>query len=242
MKTILTVIFLFSLTFISYSQNTDNKVAKTEDSDSLDESIKMYDRYCPILGGDTVRIYRGIRCTGMIKDVYPNGNAKHKGFYDDGKIVSMFTNYFENGQVERIFKAKSETRGTIDIYYKSGMIKAKGEYIKGEPLKWEDYYPDGKVEFSEEYNRGMDYHLFTKMYFENGNPQMIFELTDEKTRKYKYEEYYENGQIKLKGTKVQNKSTGDYREDGKWLYYDESGKVTMEETYERGFLMNDKKY
>lgn len=235
--------FLFTMvSCICFSNNLFSQNATKTESDSADISISKFDRYCPIMGGDTVRTYNGLRLTGYFKDNYPSGRVLHKGYYDDGKLVTMFTNYYESGQVERIFKAKSETRGTVEIYYPSGQFKSKGEYIKGEPIKWEDYYPDGKLEFTEEFSRNLEYHLYSKMYYENGKPQIIFEIFDEKNRKYNYAEYYESGQVKQKGQKIQNKSTGDYKEDGKWSYYDETGKLTLEEEYEKGFLISDKKY
>ena len=234
------VFFILYLLFFAINCTSQNNIKP--DADTIDFSISKYDRYCPIMGGDTLRVYRGIRLTGFIKDVYPNGRVLHKGFYDDGKLVTMFTNYYESGQIERVFKAKSETRGTIEVYYPNGQLKSKGDYIKGEPIKWEDFYPDGKPEFAEEFDRNLDYHLYSKMYYETGSAQIIFEIIDVKNRKYDYAEYYENGQVKQKGKKIQNKSTGDYKEDGKWQYYDEKGKLTLEEEYEKGFLISDKKY
>ncbi len=237
----MTLFFAFMSCFCLFKNLNAQNNAQSE-ADSVDISISKYDRYCPIMGGDTVRTYNGLRLTGYFKDAYPSGRVLHKGYYDDGKLVTMFTNYYETGQVERVFKAKSETRGTVEIFYPSGTYKSKGEYVKGEPIKWEDYYPDGKLEFTEEFSRNLEYHLYSKMYYENGKPQIIFEIFDEKNRKYNYAEYYENGQVKQKGQKIQNKSTGDYKEDGKWSYYDENGKLTLEEEYEKGFLMSDKKY
>jgi antitoxin component YwqK of YwqJK toxin-antitoxin module len=240
LRTIASGIFILSFLLIAVKGNSQNNIKP--DSDTSDISISKYDRYCPIMGGDTLRVIRGIRLTGFFKDAYPNGRILHKGYYDDGKLVTMFTNYYESGQIERVFKAKSETRGTLEIYFPSGQLKSKGEFIKGEPVKWEDYYPDGKMEFSEEFSRNLEYHLYSKMFYESGKPQIIFEIFDEKNRKYNYSEYYETGQIKQKGQKIQNKSTGDYKEDAKWSYYDENGKLTLEEEYEKGFLLSDKKY
>jgi antitoxin component YwqK of YwqJK toxin-antitoxin module len=240
LRTIASGIFILSFLLIAVKGNSQNNIKP--DPDTLDISISKYDRYCPIMGGDTLRVIRGIRLTGFFKDAYPSGRVIHKGYYDDGKLVTMFTNYYESGQIERVFKAKSETRGTIEIYFPSGQLKSKGEFIKGEPVKWEDYYPDGKMEFSEEFSRNLEYHLYSKMFYESGKPQIIFEIFDEKNRKYNYSEYYETGQIKQKGQKIQNKSTGDYKEDGKWSYFDEGGKLTLEEEYEKGFLLSDKKY
>ncbi|HNW70610.1 MAG TPA: hypothetical protein PKI01_09425 [Bacteroidales bacterium] len=227
---------LFSLIgFVSYSQDSIT-------TDQSAENFEIYNKLCPILGGDSVRFCNGIKCVGQVKDFYPDGKLKHKGYYDGGQLISMFDNYFENGNVERHFQAKSDTRGVIEEYYPNGKIKSKGEYINGEMLKWEDYYEDGHYEFAEEYDKGIEYHLYTRIYYEDGSPKILFELIDKKQRIYTYKEYYSNGNIKEDGTKIQNITNGDYKQDGIWKYYDESGKLILEEEYIRGMLNSEKKY
>jgi antitoxin component YwqK of YwqJK toxin-antitoxin module len=233
MKPLLTLfLFLFycSLTF-----------AQTEE-DTVDYSVPQYDKLCTIMGGDSIRYQNGQKATGFFKDFYPSGRLKHKGYYDQGQIITVFTNYYENGQVERDFKSKTERRGTLEVFYKSGALLSRVEWIGGESLKWEDYYPYGQLEFAEEFNKGLDYYLYMRFYFETGKPQILFELTDEKARTYSYKEYYPNGQIKECGNKVQNEALNDYQLDGKWSYYDENGKLTLEEEYTHGQLINDKSY
>jgi antitoxin component YwqK of YwqJK toxin-antitoxin module len=156
--------------------------------------------------------------------------------------VTVFTNYYENGQVERNFKTKSETRGLLEVFYPSGVVKSRVDWIKGQSQKWEDFYESGKLEFTEEFTRNLDHYLYMRFYYENGNPQTLFELINEKTRTYSYTEFYENGKIQGKGTKVHNKNIDDYQMDGLWQYFDENGKLTLEEEYVRGQLINDKKY
>lgn len=213
-----------------------------DDNDTVDISIREYDVYCKALGGDSVRICNGLPCSGLIKDFYPNGNLKHKGYYDYGKIATIFSNYYENGKIERNFKSKSDVRGNIEIFYPSGILKSKGEYIKGDALKWEDYYENGQIEFSEEFNKGMDYHLYTRFFYEDGKPQILFELIDEKNRIYSYKEFYEGGQMKEEGKKIQNKSNGDYPQDGVWRFYNAEGKLILEEEYIKGMLNSEKKF
>ncbi len=211
-------------------------------NDTIDESIRVYDKLCPILGGDSIRYANGVKCVGLMKDYYPNKVLKHKGYYDQGQIVTVFTNYYDNGAIERNFAIKTESKGTLELFYRNGKIKAKGEYVKGEMLKWEDYYENGQLEFAEEYNRGLDHHLYTRFYFENGTPKVLFELTDAKKRIYTYKEFYENGHLKEEGIKIQNKSSGDYMQDGDWKYYDESGKLTLIENYISGSLNEEQKF
>ncbi|HNW89067.1 MAG TPA: hypothetical protein PKN48_05350 [Bacteroidales bacterium] len=223
------------LNIFLYSQNSDVNMAD-------DEGIDQYNSYCQCLGGDSVRYCNGLRCSGQVKDYYPDGKVKHNGYYDQGKIATVFTNYYSNGNVERIYRAKSENRCLMESYHPNGKVKSKGEFIKGEMLKWEDYFENGQIEFSEEYNKGTEYHLYTHIYYENGNPKILFDLIDVKSRLYSYKEYYENGQVEEQGKKIQNKATRDYPQDGMWEYYNESGKLILVEEYVRGMLNDERKY
>lgn len=214
-----------------------------QSTDSVDLSIPEYDKLCSIMGGDSIRLApNGQKATGFFKDTYPDGKIRHKGYYDQGKIVTVFTNYYENGQVERTFKAKTDKKGTLDVYYPSGAPLSHVEWIDGESLLWEDYYPHGQIEFAEEYNKNLEYYLYMRFYYEDGKPQILFELTDEKQRLYSYKEFYPNGQVKEMGNKMYNEALNDYPMEGKWFYYEENGKLTLEEEYTRGQLINDVKY
>ena len=51
----------------------------------------------------------------------------------------------------------------------------------------------------------------------------------------KVTEYYKNGSIKKKGTKVRN------FKDGYWYLYSKEGKIVMVEHYKNGKLLNDAK-
>jgi antitoxin component YwqK of YwqJK toxin-antitoxin module len=237
MKSAMLSVLLVFCVAVGYSQEVE-----TEDTDTIDLSIPQYDKLCSIMGGDSVRLNNGQKATGFFKDTYPSGRLKHKGYYDQGKIITVFTNYYENGQIERTFKAKTDRRGTLEVYYPTGGLLSRVEWIDGESLMWEDYYPKGQLEFSEEYNKGLDYYLYMRFYYEDGRPQILFELVDEKERIYSYNEYYPNGQVKESGSKMYNANLNDYPMEGKWVYYDENGKLTLEEEYTHGQLINDKRY
>lgn len=219
-------------------------LAQTE-NDSVPEpdlSIPEYDNLCAIMGGDSVRLNRGMKVTGFIKDLYPSGKIRHKGYYENGQISTIFSNFYENGQMERCFKTKTDRKGTLEVYYPDGMLLSRVEWINGESRKWEDFYHSGQVEFEEEFNNGLDYYLYMRFFYEDGKPQVLFELLDEKTRTYSYKEFFPNGQVKESGIKVHNESINDYQMEGTWQFFNESGKLILEEEYTRGLLINDKRY
>lgn len=231
--------FCFSIIFfISLTSFSQNSYVNYNDS----ENFELYNKLCPHLGGDSVRCCNGLKCVGQVRDYFTDGKLKHNGYYDQGKIVSVFTNYYRNGNIERSFIAKSESRGNIKEFYTDGKMKSQGQYLNGEMLKWEDYFENGFLEFSEEYNKSIEYHLYTHIYYEDGTPKILFDLINEKQRLYSYKEYYSNGKIEEEGNKIQNKSTHDYQQDGTWNYYDESGKLILKEEYINGMLNNETKY
>jgi len=240
-KNIATVICILICCFVglspAYSQSDTLNLETI-----ADQSISEYDQYCPIMGGDSVRMENNQKATGYFKDFYPGGAIKHKGYYENGKIITVFKNYYENGQEERSFKARSYVRGILEVYYPNGYLLSRVEWVDGESQKWEDFYADGQLEFAEEYDKRLEYHIYMRFYYEDGTPKVLFELADEKERTYSYKEYYPQWKVKESGMKVQNANLGDYQMDGKWEYFDESGKLILEEEYHKGLLINDKEY
>jgi len=68
---------------------------KEADNDTLykgDPSIEIYDKFNKIIGGDSVRFCEKHKCSGWIKDYYTNGKLKHKGFYENGKLTTVYSN------------------------------------------------------------------------------------------------------------------------------------------------------
>ena len=129
----------------------------------------------------------------------------------------------------------------MTVYHKDGKIRSSIKYTDGNPVKWEDYFSNGKMEYYEEYNK-KGLYVAQKSFFENGQPQEILELTDKKKLLYSKKEYFENGKIKSDGETVYNADLLDYQRSGKWSYFDESGKLVKEEFYVGGKVNEEKNY
>jgi len=243
MKFILNIAFIFLFLLSANSQVFDiSDLENDNDSTTeIDESIDFYDKYNPVFGGDSIRYRKGVKCMGQVKDFYPSGKLKHKGIYDKGKLT-IYKNYYENGQLERSFKVKGSLKHILELYYKDGKLKSKVDYFKKEELIWQDFFPDGKMEFYEEYDKSFDFYISLKFFYENGNPQNILELIEKKKRLYDSKEYYENGKIKEEGKIIHNIALNDYQKVGIWKIYDEIGKLIAEEEYVKGRVINDKKF
>lgn len=200
--------------------------------------IKLYDRLNYLLGGDSIRYdqQKGYAASGWREDKYENGQLLHKGYYEEGKL-KIYKNYFDNGQLERTFYVKPNPNFfTMKVYYKDGKQRSEIEYKDGAPQKWQDWYPNGQLEFIEEYDKDLEYFIQQKSYLQDGTPQAIMELIDEKKKIYSKKEYHQNGKIKEEGNLVFDKGAGDYRKDGVWKVYDETGKLIEENIYVKGEL------
>lgn len=236
MKFFLYIAVVFCPAFQAFSQN---KYSPEEITDKK-YGINIYERLNARLGGDSTRNCKGYACDGWVADFYTNGAILHKGYYVEGQLKT-YQNFFINGQMEREFKALDDYKSAMVIFYKDGKVKSNIKYDESSPIKWEDFYPNGQLEYFEEYAK-KGYYLAQKSFFENGQPQETFEMTNKKKLLYAKKEYFESGKIKTEGETVYNVDMLDYQKTGKWSYYDETGKLVKEEFYVNGKVNEEKNY
>lgn len=213
------------------------------DASIVDEryGILLYEPLNMQLAGDSVRLCDGYACNGWVEDNYEDGTLLHKGYYIDGQL-KVYKNYYPNGEMEREFKGIDNYRSSLEKFYPTGELKSKVKYQGGDPLEWTDYFKNGNVEYEEEYDKSMMYHKMKNSYYEDGTPETALTLDHKKKLIFTYFEYYPSGQMKLEGEMQFSESTYDYMRVGKWTYYNESGSVTKEETYDNGNLTKEKTY
>jgi antitoxin component YwqK of YwqJK toxin-antitoxin module len=222
---------------------TAPKKYKEKEIYDADYGIKFYDRLNFLLGGDSVRYdqQKGYAANGWREDYYENGQLLHKGYYQEGQL-KIYKNFFDNGQLERNFIIKpNPSLYSMKVYYKDGKPRAEIDYVKGNPQKSQEWYPNGQLEYIEEYDKDCEYFIQNKTYQENGSPTMTLELTDEKRKIYAKKEYHSNGKVKEEGNIHYDKLIDDYRKEGKWNVYDETGKLIEVDTYVKGELSNTEK-
>lgn len=182
------------------------------------------------IGGDSVRKCNGYACRGWIKDYYDDGAVMHLGFYVDGQLKN-YKNFYPNGGVEREYRILDDFRSVLTIYFQTGQIRSEVKYMKSSAILWQDFYPNGNPEYYEEYDRGINYFIAQRFYFENGSPKSLLELENKKKLEYIKKEFYENGNVKAFGKMMYNKSQLDYQKIGTWIEYDESGKEINRQEY-----------
>jgi antitoxin component YwqK of YwqJK toxin-antitoxin module len=202
---------------------------------------------------------QGIR-QGSWKASYDNGNPKYKGFFKDGSPIGEFLRFYEDGTPKaRMIYHENVDTVQVTLYYQNNKIAAEGQYVsmKKEGI-WTYYsYYSGKLVCKENYLHGLKVG-FSDKFYESGV------LSEELEYKYdmkngRWNQFYENGTPRLKGNYQLNLRTGPYlvlyptgqtqitgqfkrdKMEGKWVYYDENGKIELEIEYLNGIAQNQDK-
>ncbi len=238
------IIFLSLFFFISsfvFAQFDDDAFWFKEKNDDPFEGITEYDKYNPFMEGDSVRICGKSPCNGWIKDLYPdNLTTKHQGSYVNGKLTSVYKNYYPDGKMERFFQLNANgSSAKIETYYPNGNLHLKVEYRKGNIILYEEYQQDGKPEVLENINNNAQFHIYQRYYYPNG--QLFSDLTIENKGKliYSFKTFYDSGEKRSEGSKISQKATGDYLKHLEWKYFSKDGKLIKTEHYSNGRLRID---
>jgi len=200
--------------------------------------IQYYDNFNPILGGDSIRKYfDGHLCNGLIEDHYPDGKILHKGFYTDGKLT-QYTNYFEDGQLERVFKPTSDRKDELKKYFPNKKLKSDVEYFEGNSTLWQDYYDNGQLSYLEEYDKKHERVLRRCSYYRDGKARSVFVPLEIKGAiiKYSLKEYFPNGQLQEESEALYNADSYDFVKDGDAKQYDDKGNLIGEYEFVGGKL------
>lgn len=213
--------------------------AQQPDTDNRNKPIKEYQVFNEFLGGDSVRLCKGHPCTGKIKDYYQNGELKHKGYYNKGKLTTTYTNYFMNGQKERIFNKKNVNKAELKVFYRNGEERSLITYWKGEPLEWKEFTKNGTLEFYELYDKSLEYVEIRTYYFKDGTKSSHMEIKDKRKGVYTKKLFYEDGTLKAKGEVLHNRYINAYRHNNEWIYYDEQGNPELKQEYVKGKVVRE---
>lgn len=243
----LIIVFCLSSFLSGYSQN--NLLSKKlyhevyEPSQVIDSvyGIMRYEKLNFYLGGDSVRNCTGYACTGWVSDFYTNDQLLHKGFYAEGKL-KMYKNYYPDGKLERDFRAIDDYRSKLTLYHPNGTLKAEIEYKEGNPIKYDEYYDNGKPESSEIMEKNGEYFTKKISWYKNGQIESQLIMTNKKEYIYTQKDYHENGNIIAEGNVKYSPILNDYVKIDSWKYYDANGKQLREEEYLNGKLHSSKSY
>ncbi|HXB40934.1 MAG TPA: hypothetical protein VNZ49_10360 [Bacteroidia bacterium] len=243
MKNLLAIFFSLFF-FCSFSQMAQDyadqvpQLRRFDPKEVVDSTygITMYDKLTPLMGGDSVRYdKKGYNIQGWCDDFYKSGKLLHKGFYVDGQLRA-YKNYYENDQMERVYRMLDYKHCEVFIYYPDGKLKSEVHYYNHVPNKQIDYFPNGNMNFYEESHGDNDYLIKRNSFFENGYAEIIFELIDKRKRLYLHKEFFPTGKLKEEGTLKYSADKIDYVKEGEWKTYNEAGDVVKTEKYQNGEL------
>ncbi|MCB9187962.1 MAG: hypothetical protein H6599_01645 [Flavobacteriales bacterium] len=224
----------------NFDKQLPEKPVYTADLVDSTYGITLYEPLNMALAGDSVRMVNGYAAQNWIEDYYEDGALLHKGYYIDGQL-KVYKNYYPDGTVERNFVNVDGYRSKVTLYYPNGNIKSQVTYSEGAALVWTDYFMNGNIEYYEEYNKNLMWHIAKRSYYESGQAQSLFELTDKKKLNYTQNDFYSTGKKKMAGTLRYDKDAYDYFKTGKWLYFSEGGSPIKEEEYQDGKLLKTNK-
>ena len=245
MKHVVILILFFALFNAICAQTSDKDSLSlatagenTEQSDTIDFSVSDYDKYTPLLGGKEKRLRSdGLVMNGMVKDYYSDSTLKHKGYYQNGQLVSTYKNYYPDGSLERSFAAKGTNKIVLQTFYPNGKSKVYMEFHKGEMVKYIEYWPDGKMSYYEEHDKKRSCYISLKNYYPDGRIKDELILIDPKKLVYEQKEYYPDGKIKESGQMLYNKVYMDYLKNGEWKVYNPDGSLKEVLEYDKGELV-----
>ena len=233
---------------VSFAQNDqhikDQLPQKVTYPDSIadpDLGVDIYEPLNMLLAADSVRLCDGYDCEGWITDYYTNGNIIHKGFYVDGQL-KVYKNYYPDGTLERDFSTVDNYRCQVTLYYPNGEKKSFVKYLHGTALVWTDYFEDGKMKYYEEFHKSLSYHIAKKSFYASGQTEDELVLIHKKKLNYDKNTYYNDGTMSVDGEMKFDESTYDYLKIGTWKYYDESGQIKKQLTYNNGRVSDEKKF
>ncbi|MEO8149528.1 MAG: hypothetical protein ABI723_17945 [Bacteroidia bacterium] len=156
--------------------------------------------------------------SSVVLERYPNNTVKQEMVYAPDSSFSVLIDYYKSGKRQNVDTLINDNiNGWSTEYNSDGTLRASQLFDFNKPLiqKYFLYYKDGtlKVEWtSDTLKRGADPLDFQQI---NGI----------------WKEYYHNGKVKMVGRKNENS-----KNDGQWIYYDDTGKEVQ-----RIFYINGKK-
>lgn len=191
-------------------------------------------------------IYKHFSPTGILlsegKYIKNRREGIWKQYYTSGKIRAVFNYkkgwehgnqkiYAETGELISEFTYRYGMKlGKYTLYYNNGVIKEKGNYGLSSFRSYLPHPPPvGKGEDTELPGQASMRVGKNIEYFESGKIKCIRFFESQYDINVSYDEPDENNQIHIKLQKQEVPT-------GRWLYFDETGKIIRQETYEKGKL------
>lgn len=243
-KAVLAAAFLSTTAVAQNTQSLESQiptVKKFTQAEVIDGDlgITRYNNLIFRLGGDSSRLCKDYQCSGWVEDYYENGQALHKGYYEQG-YLRVFKNFYANGNKERDYKIIDDKKSNLKVYFENGEIKSEITYVHSEPKEWTDYNTDGTIAYQEINDVGDGHMIYQKMCDDKGKVESEMKLENKKEKIFDHKLYYSTGAVKEAGKTQYVESLMDYVKIGTWQIYNPLGEVVKEQTYAFGKLSEEK--
>jgi antitoxin component YwqK of YwqJK toxin-antitoxin module len=197
--------------------------------------LDQYERFNHFTGGDSLRYCGGRPCTGWAEDLYGTGALKHRGLYDEGRLM-VYRNHFPNGSVEREFKQQDAIKSTLRTFYEDGTLNSETKYADGSVVSHRDHYPNGAVRYVQERHRKEPYYLRMDLFASTGEPISLLRLVDRRNVEFELQDFHPGGVLQTVGRARYDPRRLDSVRIGTWRYYSADGSLVREEEYVSGKL------
>lgn len=199
--------------------------------------------------------------TGFWKNYYDNGKLRYSGYFEDDKPVGRMIKYYPGGIIQAImvFEKRNDV-SRVKLFSENGKMIAEGKYNgRLKDSVW-NYYSsfDGSLTMRESFLYGKRNGTSSRFY-SNGKPSEILEWEND-FEHGKWEQYYENGDLRLECSYNQGNRDGNFRSfypggklsitgeyknglmNGIWTYYKENGDKDYEAEYIDGKMLPNEAY
>ncbi len=173
------------------------------------------------------------KSTGAFTFTNSKNGILAKGQFKNGMAINIWHHFYENGNIKSEYNL---AKNIASQFSSNGFIKSKTTINKNIGI-YEQFSDKvrGKIAYkSIEVDTGKEMIMENSEYYSNGNLKTLSSaayINNKSTSTGKtgeYEEYYENGQLKLKGQYQTNKRVG------LWKWYAVTGKFNTQFDYKNG--------
>lgn len=191
---------------------------------------------------------------GKKENYWSNGKLKNISYWKDGKQFGEGIVYYENGNIEeKNFIKNGKIHGLLELYYNDKTLKFIGNYWNGEPIdSCKTYYENGQLRLLQFFDLdtiSMQRSGTQTSYYPSGEVEAKVTFHDNISN---VKRYYKSGALEEISTKVNNEHDGRvtiYHENGnkkiegiasegyfngKFRFFDKSGKLEKTVTYDLG--------
>lgn len=173
--------------------------------------------------------YKDNRPNGYVKIYYENGKVSEEGIWKGNKWVGKYKFYHKNGNIayDWNYNENGKREGQQKYFYENGNIMIKGNWKNGkEDGVIKEYDEDGNLKVEKVFHDG-------KM-----DPNSVKVYTQPKRNK----QVNQNEQTKTQTPKKNQKELEYFNDSGFKRLYNMKGQITAEGTFDKGKLINGKKY